>query len=363
MPRSIGPRSEGATAWCATAGSRASLLGLLLGLAAGAAEPPPLADAVDRVRPAVVRIEAYGPVPAGDRPLEGVLGPRPILPRDRLAVGAGFVYDAPRRRVLTVQHLTEGAATLIVALADGRACAAALLGADPGADLAVLQLPDLALAPAPLGAAGLLRQGDPVFAVGHPYEAFPFTVTHGIVSALGRAFEVGERAYDGLLQTDAPLGEGSSGGPLCNAQGEVVGICVAVYAPARAATGIGFAMPLEDALLAAGHLEREGGLPWLGAVIRDLSAGLASELRLSQAVGVVVQLVVPGGPAAQAGLRARDVVVRVDGTVPASAAALRRQLLGRETGGSVVFELSRDGRPVRVEVKPGRRPAQVVGGW
>ena len=324
-----------------------------------AADPlPSLADAVARIVPAVVVIQSYA---APESPPAGVPQPPPA-PWRRLNTGAGLLLPMGERTgVLTCHHLVDGADRLLLTLHDGRAAETELLASDPVSDLAVVNCPWDDLPAAPIGAQEP-RAGDWVFTVGHPFEQYPYTAAVGILSFVGRSFEVGERSYTGLLQTDAAMNRGSSGGPLCDLAGRVIGLQVAIYSPTGSNAGIGFAMPIATALLQAERLATDGGLPYLGLTPKDLTPALAAELRLSTVGGVVVRQRVPGGPGDAAGVLAGDRVTAFDGQPTPDLAAFEQALWQHRIGDPVTLDLDRRGTALQVEIVCGWRPAQVVGG-
>jgi S1-C subfamily serine protease len=230
--------------------------------------------------------------------------------------------------VLTNEHVVRGGRSLKVILPDGRILPAAVEGADARVDLAVLRVPDAGhtLPVAELNASAL-RVGQLVVAVGNPF-GLNWTVTAGVVSALGRHLPVsaGIELTD-LIQTDVPINPGNSGGPLVDARGRVVGITTAIMPYAR---GLGFAVPVSTALAALarfrearandGHRLGVSGMTYL------LDERIAREHKLSQASGVLLLEVIPDSPAAKASLRVQDIIVSIDGDAVAAAADISKRL-------------------------------------
>jgi len=272
-------------------------------------------DAVDAVAGAVVRVDA-------------VHGSR----RRAAGTGSGFVFT-PDGLVLTNAHVVEGAPKLTVALPDGRSCPASTLGVDADTDLAVLKISATDLQVAPFGDSRGLRPGQIVIAIGNPF-GFQHTVTAGVVSATGRSLRARTgRLMTGLLQTDAALNPGNSGGPLVNTRGEVVGINTAVIVPAQ---GISFAVSAETARVVVPQLLREGRVrrSYLGIAGQDvpLPRLLVRHHHLPSPSGVLVVEVVENGPAARAGVAAGDLIVSFSGEPVERTDDLHRVLTGDRAG-------------------------------
>ncbi|MFQ5872451.1 MAG: S1C family serine protease [Dehalococcoidia bacterium] len=226
--------------------------------------------------------------------------------------GSGFVWDT-EGRIVTNNHVVEDADRLEVILADGTTVSAKLLGRDPNTDLAVLEVdvPTEKLQPVALGDSSQLQVGQLAIAVGNPF-GLDRTVTTGVVSALGRTLRTdNNRLINNIVQTDAAINPGNSGGPLLNSRGEVIGINTAIFSPSGGSVGIGFAIPVNTAKRWIPEMIEFGRArhPALGVSIADLDSRLAGALDLSVTQGVLVQQVVPGGPADQAGIRGGDRMV------------------------------------------------------
>ena len=256
--------------------------------------------AAERISPSVAFIE-----------IEKNLAPARTA-RAARASGSGFVFT-PDGFVLTNSHVVHGADKVEVTLSDGRRFSAALVGADPGTDLAVIRISASRLAAAPLGDSGKIRVGQLAIAIGNPY-GFQYSVTAGVVSALGRSLRSDSgRLIDDIIQTDAALNPGNSGGPLVDSRGEVIGVNTAVILPAQ---GICFAVAINTAKFVAGQLIRHGRIRraslGIGAQNVAIPRVLVRARQLSADSGVRVISVENASPAANAGVADGDVIIALD---------------------------------------------------
>jgi S1-C subfamily serine protease len=219
--------------------------------------------------------------------------------------GTGFLIDE-QGHILTNNHVVGAAEKLEVTFAGDRTVSAVLVGRDPVSDLAVIKVtPFPGMKAAPLGVSKNLSVGQRVVAIGNPF-GLQHTVTSGFISALGRDVNVGNRTLLGMIQTDAAINPGNSGGPLINTRREVIGVNTAIYTQAGGFTGIGFALPIDRAKTVAKQLIALGRViyPWTGVKSwMDLDPDTATRMGLPPVKGVLIFEVVPGGPAALAGLR------------------------------------------------------------
>jgi S1-C subfamily serine protease len=266
--------------------------------------------------------------------------------------GSGFVFT-PDGLILTNSHVVHGARTADVALADGRTLQADVLGDDPDTDLGVLRVTATDLTIAALGDSTRLRPGQLVIAIGNPY-GFEHTVTTGVVSALGRALRARTgRLMENLIQTDAALNPGNSGGPLVTSAGEVIGVNTAVILGGQ---GISFAVPIDTAKRVVSDLITHGRVrrSYIGIAGQDAKVPrhLARLLGLAIASGVLVMQVVDKGPASDAGLREGDVIVELDGVAIARVDDLHRALTERQIGRPVSVAVVRDTRRTVLRVIP-----------
>jgi S1-C subfamily serine protease len=274
-------------------------------------------SAVEAVSPSVVNIE----VRQRDR-RGGQRGPRGRIDGS----GSGFVFT-PDGFLLTNSHVVHGAIRIDVTLPDGRHSQADLIGDDPDTDLAVLRISAADLVAAKLGSSRSLKAGQLVVAIGNPL-GFQTTVTTGVVSALGRSLRSSSgRLIDDVIQTDAALNPGNSGGPLVNSRGEVIGVNTAVILPAQ---GLCFSIAIDTAVFVASRLIREGRIRrgYLGIAGQNvpLSRRTARLAGLPTAGGVQVVSVEPGSPAERAGVLARDVIIELGGRAITSVDELHRGL-------------------------------------
>jgi len=227
--------------------------------------PPTLAPLVRRVAPAVVSIAIKGRVAMEQNPLfsdplfRQFFGiPQGPIEREIQAAGSGVIFDPREGLIVTNNHVVEHADEISVTLSDGRQVRARKIGADPQADLAVIQVPASHLATIPLGNADDLQVGDYVIAIGNPF-GIGQTVTHGIVSAVRRSgVSDNDETRENFIQTDAAINPGNSGGALVDMNGELVGINTAIIGPSGANVGIGFAIPVNTVRSVVGRLLRRG---------------------------------------------------------------------------------------------------------
>ncbi len=326
-----------------------------------------VAEAVKRTGPAVVTIDTertvvvpggslVTPFPFNDPMLRQFFGLPPgggatrIPPSQRTerGQGSGVIYD-PSGLLLTNAHVVEGTTRVMVGLPDGRRVEGKVVGSDSVTDLAVVRLSGPGPWPvAALGDSDALQVGEWVIAVGNPF-GLDQTVTLGIVSNLNRnaaALGITDKRLQ-LIQTDAAINPGNSGGPLLNADGEVIGINTLVRSGPGA--GLGFAIPVNQARSVAQQLVTSGKVShaMVGVALEPVrnSSGAAS-------AGAKVRSVMPGGPAARAGVRAGDVVVAAAGQPVADPAALIQVVSRHGVGRPLLLELERDGQRLEVRVTP-----------
>ncbi len=304
--------------------------------------------AAEVISPAVVYIEVSrrSAPPAETRAPRS--GPR--------ATGSGFIFT-PDGHVLTNSHVVRGAARIDVTLNDGRRMRAAPVGDDPDTDLAVLRISGDDLTAAALGDSRRIRVGQLAIAIGNPF-GFQYSVTAGVVSALGRSLRAQSgRLIDNVVQTDAALNPGNSGGPLVSSRAEVIGVNTATILPAQ---GLCFAIAVNTAKLIAAQLIQHGRVEraWVGMAGQDvpLPRRLARFHRLPTHSGVMAASVEPGSPAQRAGVIRNDVIVGFGGTPVAGLDDLQRMLTGERVGAPSELTVIRGADRLTLEIVPAARP-------
>jgi len=264
--------------------------------------------------------------------------------RFQIEAGGSGVIIAPDGYIVTNNHVVAEAARITVTLADGRELPAQLVGADPATDLAVVRVDAAGLPAAEFGDSDALRVGQLVLAVGSPF-GFQATVTSGIVSAIGRSLRSQSgRLIENIIQTDAPLNPGNSGGPLVDAHGRVVGINTAIIAYAQ---GICFAVPSATARWVAGLLIKEGrvrrGYLGIAAQLKKLHPAVVRAYGLPRDWAVEVMEVTPNSPAALAGMHAGDVILALNGAPVDSVDEIHRRLNRAAPGTPLSITILRGG--------------------
>lgn len=350
-------------------------LGLAVGLGAWRAAPSnavaapsvltdgTISDVAERVVQSVVNISTSRTVQAGPAAWDPLFGdPRSPLfgePSERKAssLGSGVIVTA-QGRILTNNHVVQGADDIKVTLSNGTELPAKIVGTDPRSDVAVLQLQGSlpTLRPLTLGDSSSLRLGEVVLAIGDPFGVGQ-AVTMGIVSAKGRA-SVGIVDYEDFIQTDAAINPGNSGGALVNLRGELVGINTAILSKSGGYQGIGFAIPSNMAKQIADMLVKDGRVKrgYLGVNIATVNQEIAKKVGLKVDQGVLVTEVQPGGPAAKAGLRDGDVIVALNGSEVKDAGKLRNTIAMSAEGSAMDLQVVRGGGKQSIKVKLAELP-------
>ena len=270
----------------------------------------------------------------------------------RAGSGSGFIIT-PDGFALTNSHVVHGAQRIEVTLADGRRPDAHVVGDDPDTDLAVIRVFAPQLRPVQLGDSKNIRVGQMAIAIGNPY-GFQCTVTAGVVSALGRSFRASTgRLIDDIIQTDAALNPGNSGGPLVNSRGEVIGVNTAVIMSAQ---GICFAIGIDTAKYVAAWLIKEGKIRrsyiGVGGQNVPLHRRLVRHYQLASSSGVLVISVAPNSPAERAGLREGDVMLALNGQPVPSIDSLHKLLTGDQIGVDSTLAIIRGTEKIDVKIRP-----------
>jgi S1-C subfamily serine protease len=318
-------------------------------------------SAVEKVSPSVVNIEVYqvearqrasDAQARGRRNSKSSSNPDSDATRERRGGGSGFIFT-PDGLILTNSHVVHNANRIEVTLSDGSRAPAHTIGDDPATDIAVIRIDAASLPSVHLGDSQQLRPGQMAIAIGNPY-GFQSTVTAGVISALGRSL----RSYSGrliedVIQTDAALNPGNSGGPLVDSRGQVIGVNTATILPAQ---GICFAIGINTAKFVATRLLRDGK-------IRRSSIGVSAQTapihrrvvrfyNLPKETGVVVVGVEPGSPASAANLREGDVIVALDQNPVAGVDDLHRLLTDAQVGARSILTVVRHTEMLRLQIFP-----------
>ncbi|MEC7696758.1 MAG: trypsin-like peptidase domain-containing protein, partial [Planctomycetota bacterium] len=272
--------------------------------------------------------------------------------RRRLAEGQGSgVIVAGDGYILTNHHVIEDAENCLVTLHNNRQLPAVIIGADPTTDIAVLKIDHLMLHPATWGDSEGLAAGDPVWAIGSPY-GLENSVSFGIVSATSRD-GIGRGGYDDLLQTDAALNPGNSGGPLVNAKGHLIGINMAIVGPSH--RGISFAIPSNKARMIYEQIKARGGVErgWLGVQLQTIPIAIRSEVPEG---GVLLSAILEGSPAEKSGLKIGDIILALDGERIVSPRDLSKRVSAARPGTVVTLETLRGGEQLTLPVTLAQKP-------
>src|SRR5438128_6744762 len=302
-------------------------------------------NAVERVGASTVNVSTAG----------AAYGPPFGRPWPRRGFGSGVLLDA-EGHVLTTHHVIDGASKVIVTFADGRVLSGAVVGGDDETDIAIIKVDGKDFQAAEFADSDQLKVGQPVLAIGNPL-GLPGgpTVTSGVISSLRRNLSLGPGDGIPVIQTDAAVNPGNSGGPLVDLQGRVVAINTATIPYAE---GIGFAIPTNAALAAAREIEAHGHVqrPWLGIGGYDVDRRLAAYYGIESRHGVFAAEITPGSPAEGAGLQAGALVTSIGGKPLTGVADLVEALRERTIGDSIEIEAERRGQRVHVKAALGARP-------
>ncbi len=343
--------------------------------------PRSFADLTARLAPAVVNVSTTQKVAVGK--LRGIPPGSPLeelfrrfqeqqgeqgepVTREATSLGSGFIID-PTGYIVTNNHVIsagEGKGdavvdTITVTLSDRREYTAKVIGRDPLTDLALLKIESAGLPYVKFGDSKSARVGDWAIAIGNPF-GLGGTVTAGIVSAVHR--NIGSGQYDRYIQTDASINQGNSGGPLFDLDGNVIGINTAIFSPTGGNVGLGFSIPAELAKPVIEQLRATGTVKrgYLGVAIQPLSTDIAAGLALPKDKGEIVASVEPNGPAAKAGIKQGDVIVRINGSDVTYDNTLSYVVANTPIGSSVPIELVRDGQRRTISATIAQRPSEAI---
>ena len=322
-----------------------------------------ITEAVARVAPAVVTVQTETVQQVAADPFEMFFGGRSGQ-RTQAGIGSGFIVKSDGV-IVTNAHVVAGATKVSVAMRDGQTYDAKLVGIDEMNDLAVLRINATRLPVAPIGSSTDLAIGEWAIAIGNPYgfllgNTEP-SVTAGVISATGRNLvpqqgqSEGGGTYVDMLQTDASINPGNSGGPLVNAMGEVIGVNTSIFSPSGGSIGLGFAIPINRAMRVADDLLQHGAVrhPWIGVRLAPPTGTSARDALRS---GVVVRSVVLGSPAARAGIKPGDRIVRSRGRVLRNMFDWEGEMLELRVGEPAAVVISRDGNEETLSVTPSDLP-------
>lgn len=330
---------------------------------------PSLAPMLERSMPAVVNISTSTQIMVSENPLmqDPVFRqffniPNQLRQQQRNSLGSGVIIDSNEGYILTNNHVIDKADKIMVTLNDGRQLSAKLIGTDPEADVAIIQILAENLTMLPIADSSQLRVGDFVVAIGNPF-GLGQTVTSGIVSALGRS-GLGIEGYEDFIQTDASINPGNSGGALVNLRGELVGMNTAILAPSGGNIGIGFAIPsnmvmtIKESLVKHGEVRR--GL--LGVTTQDLTSELVKAFNLKNKHGAAISRIESGSPAAKAGLEPGDIIVTANGRAIKNSHDVRNIVGLMQIGDNVELEYFRGNEKKRVTATIGKQELPQLAG-
>lgn len=326
---------------------------------------PSFADLVERLSPSVVNIST---TPRTDLPENGnamLDGTAPLTngifgsdAAGHIALGSGFVLDT-EGYILTNNHVIENASEITVILHDNTPLAAVVIGTDRKTDLALIKVDtNKPLTPVKFGDSDKIRVGDWILAIGNPF-GLGGSVTAGIVSAKSRDIAAGP--YDNFIQTDASINQGSSGGPMFNLHGEVIGINTAIFSTTGGSMGIGFAIPANLAHFVIKQLKENGKVTrgWIGVKIQPNAADIAASLNLPEKHGIVISGVNEDSTAKQAGIEAGDIILDIDGQKVGNTQSFSRLIAETPIGRTIKTTVWRNGQrlPKTIKIAPMPEPA------
>jgi serine protease Do len=304
-----------------------------------------ITDSVQKIAPAVVTV--VGTIP-GQMTIFGNQG-------DATVSGSGF-FISTDGYILTNNHVVEGTNSVTVIRSDGSKLSAKIVGTDPYADVAVLKTEAQSVTPVVFGNSDILKSGETLIAIGSPLGDFKNTVTVGVVSATGRSIDTGNGyQMENLIQTDAAINQGNSGGPLVNLAGEVIGMNTLVVrnsGSGSVAEGLGFAIPINTARATADQIIQKGyfSRPYLGIKWQAINPDIASMYNLPVQWGVYITDVLSGTPADQAGLKQGDIVTGIGAVTLDETHSYINTLFQQKPGDQVTITIMRDSKSIQIDV-------------
>lgn len=325
------------------------------------------ADLVEKLQPSVVNISTAN-LPSEDNEAHdetlGIASPNPSIQKyfspqnsGRTSLGSGFIIDA-QGHILTNNHVIENAKEIWVTLADDSQLEAKLVGADLKTDVALIKIDSKKpLVPVKLGDSDKIRAGDWIIAIGNPF-GLGGSVTAGIVSAKSRDIEAG--AYDNFIQTDASINQGSSGGPMFDMNGEVIGVNTAIFSTSGGSMGIGFATPINLLKFVIGEIKSKGKVErgWLGIRIQPQSRDMASSVAQKIPAGVMISSVSEDSAAQKAGVEAGDVIIALNGAEVLNPKEFSRRIAETKAGESVKLDIWRNAEVISFELAVEKMPEE-----
>lgn len=313
-------------------------------------------EIAERVKPSVVSIKSMAVNEEMNAELKRMFGDKDFQPIPISGTGSGIIFDSAGF-IVTNNHVVEDADVVRVTLADGREFEAEVIGTDSMTDLAVIKIDGRNLSPCRFGDSDAVRVGHLVLAIGSPFK-FGHSVSHGIISAVGRSNVEVDIDYKNWIQTDAPINPGNSGGPLINTRGEIIGISVAIATESGGYQGVGFAIPANTVVRVTETLKRGQKMVrgYLGVVIKAVNATIADGYGLPEAKGAMLQTIGPDTPAHKAGLRPEDIILAIDGREITGLEELQERVAHMPPGTRSVFRVWRQRTSRDVPVEIGKQP-------